>query len=1247
MNNNFLGKVVQTNEMLPAQPDIKPADSYKYDVSFGDVMERSFKNDSLAVIGTNKIIDEVSDSKYLIDEKFDAKAELDLHQDLNIHDDLKDHFLSRAKNKEHFDSMLGYYEEQSAYQRELDRYGFGSQLLMGLLPEATNAPIYIGAAAMLPQTAAMMGSAALLRFTTSGSAGAAIEGLKDILGEQDKKALDYAGAVMFDGVLGAAFGKKTNSFSQIANSMVLKSHGMTKDVMARVKKATSKEERNSIINEAYTAHSGKQADKTLLDVLDDNIEYADQNMFQNAWGSLRQDLAYVTGESTSPTMSNFSKKMFPDATLQNLDLNNPDLSTERDLLEETMRGERQKLFMPLIKQYSQIVHGSGGILGIKPSGQTERDFGNILGEIQLLRNIDGHNIDDAVQIVMNDKKLSDPALKELFTIGAKNMEVLATSYHKKLADSGHSDFMDGTIKEDGTYMPFIYNKESIARLRNDGVAEGDIVKFFKQAIINNLEIDSDIGGNTVNAIAMAFFRAVSENKVKRMNTFDSIMDEVLSSENISEAEKAIIKQIQESKYRSNGGDAKGNFTNERTNIDYSHKQTFKTENGGEREISFKDFLSTDYLNNMDTYARKMSGTTVLRKYGWTNDAEMIDLETISPDDFKTHKEYLTAYSEASKKNKIYTDRLIENIKKEQDLVDIMDEIASLRGRQTDEGLELLRGIGKQIAEAIDSKTAKSVDDAFKVNDYQKAADILFKAIESSKVDVDSKRFFELMDEFIDVPNNKVAQLEKTYAARLNERVIEGVNKAHKETEFRMNTKDDYDHLRNTIREELAQDVKDGIITVREADKDLVRLDTILKDMTGIATSKDPHGNLNRFYRIAHSYNVGRLLGQTFFTMPAEAMNIMWDVGLRSFIETVPSIKSLLRAYKNGSIDHAQTMEIQDALGMYDEFLSSPRLYEFDHDFNAATNYMGKASKAVDKLEAWGENFAEFTLMTGGIKPLTAWFQTAHVMGVFKKMRKVAEGGAEDTNYRKTINELGLSKEFEEKVYQNIRDNYKDGMMNFDKWDTETKNVFLVGVKRRTDTLVQMQRLGDKPAWVSEQDFMFKDTFIGKVTMELKQFVMTAYVKQLGRALNRKDQYMIGLMASQMTALTLSYMMKQTLNYAGNEEKFKRAMKPENIVAGTMGMMPQGSVLPMVMNFGSNMVFGRNLIGESRHNSQATDIISSLAIVDGVSKVMEAMTIPSQILTGNFDNKTLEPVAKLTGVSNSWISKALWESTQNE
>jgi len=1246
-NNKFLGEAMETPELFPVSPDVETSEKFKYNINGFDTFKRAFKDDSLASIAYEKVEQIEYDNKYDIDSEFDMKNVWTPELENEIHPDFKDSMVSRAKNEEHFTSMVDYYKKESAIQRELESYGFMKSIGYGFLPELTNAPLYIGAAAMLPQASALLGSSALLRMVTSGTAGSAIEGLKDILGEQDKHALDYAGAFLFDGAMGAAFGKRSNTFQNIANDMVLRSHGITRNVVNKLKKVKSKEERNLLIQNAYTKHSGEQADKTLLEVLDSNIEYAGQNIVQKAWGAARQDLAYTTGLSESKTMSTFAQKMFPDATLQKLDLDNPDMASARDLLEETMRGDRQTIFKPLIKEYTRIVHNSGGLMGIKPSGQMEREFGSILGEIQLTRSLEGRSIEDAVFSVMDRKGIKKTEeLTKLFMDAGKGMEELAIGYHRKLAKAGHEDFISGAIPEDGTYMPYVYNKESFAPLLNKGLKKGHIAGFFKNALKSSM--GEDVNEKALNTIAMTFYHAVSGRATKRLGTFDSIIDEILTGKDFTQEVKDLAEQIKESKF-SGDADAQGRFATKRTNIDYKYKETFEVD-GEDIEVSFRDFLTTDYLDNMDTYARKMSGTTVLRQHGWTNEAEL-DF-TVERTKGMSDAQYDTKVKHQELRKHQETNKIKNELKDDAELVKLRKEIDDIAGRQTDEGIELFKAFSDKIFKSLDpeSAVAKALNKAILKNDYQSVGDIIFKELQDAgnKIDIeDSTRLFELMDEFITGPTAKINELELKYRNSMEAKVNKILDEKQKTTEFRMNTKADYDTLRNKVRAELDSAVQGGSITVKQADKDLVRLDTIIKDMSGIATAKDPQGNLNRFYRITHSYNVGRLLGQTFFTMPAEAMNVMWDQGLGSFIDSMPAMKSLLKAYRTGSIDNVQVREIQDSLGMYDEFLSSPRQYEFDHDFNAATNYTGKAGKAVDKIEAWGENFAEFTLMTGGIKPLTAWFQTAHIMGVFKKMRMVAEGGARDTNYKKMVGELGLSKDMEAKVYDNILKHYDNGTMNFKNWDGDVQNVFLVGVKRRTDTLVQMQRLGDKPAWVSEQDYMFKDTFIGKVTMELKQFVMTAYVKQLGRALNRKDQYMIGLIASQMTALTLSYMMKQSLNYAGNPEKLKRSMQPENIVAGTMGMMPQGSVLPMVMNFGSNIVFGQNIMGTSRHNSAATDAISSLPIMDGISQVMGAFSIPAEVVSGEMDRKTLNPVAKMSGISNHWLTKAFFESTQNK
>jgi len=362
---------------------------------------------------------------------------------------------------------------------------------------------------------------------------------------------------------------------------------------------------------------------------------------------------------------------------------------------------------------------------------------------------------------------------------------------------------------------------------------------------------------------------------------------------------------------------------------------------------------------------------------------------------------------------------------------------------------------------------------------------------------------------------------------------------------------------------------------------------------------------------------------------------------------MPMMRHLIDGYRNGKLNNAQLNEITESLGLYNEFMSGAKIFEFDHELSASHMKIDGDKNIIDKVEGAGQAFAEFTLMMGGVKPLTAIFQTAHVQGVFKRMAKVAEGGKQTTAYKKMVNELGISPQMAERVYDNIRKHSStDGLMNFKKWDIETKNVFLDGVKNRTDTLVQMQRLGDKMSWVSgNSDYMLKDTVLGKLGMELKQFVMTAYVKQLGRAVNRSDMHMIGLISSQISVLTLAYIAKQQINFAGNPEKLKKAMEPERIVTGTLGMMPQGSVLPMLLGLGTQAVLGENIFG-NRHSGGVTDMITSLPTVDLVNKLVDVMGTPFE-LTDGIQQKDFKSAASLAGVSNSVFTRPFWEAGLDE
>ena len=1232
--NKILGNIFGAE---PVEPFHQPATSEAFDLGFtkGDYWNRGFKDDSLLVMAATNGSGIDADT-FTIDNNFNdaAKEQYMTDNELtnDIHSSYKDRYFSEAKSASHMEEITKYYQEESAKRRFLDQQHWGTQLGVGATAELTNAPLYIGAAALLPATATALGSTAAARFITSGTAGMALEGLKDIVGEDDKTAMHYAGALLFDGTLGALFGSGRKSFNDLANQSILRTSGITDSVLQKVAKAESKEESSTIIKEAYFNATGKRADQSLTDVLSENAEYANQNFIQKGWEAARQDMAYITGQSKSSTMANFSRRLFPDATLQNLDTNAPDLATGRDILENQLRATRTGKIDQLLVEYNQLVNNPNWFQALKPTGSTQDDFSALLGEIQVLRRVHDMDLQTAVDKVMNRKGLNgQDELTNLLIRSGKAMEEVAEESFDKLQKAGHRLFQGDEITKSKDYIPFVYNKSMFAKLINEGVSERQIIDFFQEAIISKLQKQGiqDIDEAGIRTAAAGFYARVSGGKALRSDTFGSIMKDALE-EDMSQSEKDLIKQILEPVYVP-ADEALGKSAKSLTGLDYGFIKTIQNDKGKNVDLSFDKILNHDYIGNMDQYARKMAGATTLSKYSWKMPADM----TMTAE--KAYKQVIELPE---------VKKLIEELKISRAETDSLDELLA----QVDElSFMARRGIRDLIEEAM--PRAKGKNKAKYAADLEAKTDEVINAIEEGSYDYLRQELNlpeptiglikNLRNEIDTIKNLDVDAKAKELNALIKSNIEKVLDEAQNPKARFLNTEKDIVDFKNRIAKELNEAIAGKELTEKEAKKEMVRLETILKDLQGTPTAKDPASSGNRAYRIAHSYNVGRLLGQTFFTMPAEAMNVMWDQGLRSFIDAMPAVKSIMRAYKTGNIDTAQAKEIQESLGIYNEFLSGPKLYEHEHDYSAIVGSHKK--DFVGKIESFGENFAEFTLMTGGIKPLTMIFQTAHVLGVFKKMKAVAKGGARTTTYNKMIKELGLSKNMEQAVYDSMNKYADDTLLNLGKWDPMTKEVFLVGVQRRTDSLVQMQRLGDQVSWVSEADYMFKDTIFGKIALELKQFVMTAYVKQLGRALNRKDKYMVGLIASQMTVLTLSYIAKQGVNYAGNQEKLNENLEIDKIVAGTMGMMPQGSVLPMVLNFGSNMAFGENLIGDNRHNGQMTSALSSLPIIDGANKVLQAISAPAKILMGEDSKKALKPIVDLTGINNSILTKPTYQA----
>ena len=1092
--------------------------------------------------------------KYKLDESFtdDTKEEYWNSASIGstIHNVLKKDLFKNSRSKEHFDSMLPYYYEESAKIRQLEDSGIGTQFLLGGLAELTNAPLYIGATLLAPATATFFGSRVLLRAGIGAASGLALEATKDVVGEQDKTTVDYLSAMMFDASLNAIIGSKTRTMNDILETNLARTLNITKEVKDKLSKAKTKEEKQSIIKESY---QGKES-KSLLDTIDNYIETSERSIVKEGWENFRFDIAHVTGKSNSPMFSAFARDMFPDPALR--EQGRTHLVEERDFIEEQMRRYEMDLFGEDTVNFAQELNS----IFVKPSAESVNQYSRLLSEIQIQKQLNAYNgVEEPVEYIIDKilkgaeyAKFNSKNIRDILLSGSKKMEDMAISYHARLGIAGHKDFTtDGgtkapSIPQNKNYIPFVLNKNKLGEYLLDGITEPQIVKFFSSAINSGRAKRglSPLGDEYLKAMSLAYYRALTSADTASMTTTSSIMKSIMDDPALS---MKVKKEMFPERFKQDEG--VGTLGRERTTIDYDYSMGFISKNGKRINMNMKDFINKDYFGAMEQYRRKMSSATALGKHSFTRKA-------IKPQEI-------------------------------------------------------------------------DIDEAF---DAQAKAG----ALDNARVTTPDGTERLLTPKELDIAKRELR------AAIKKEMTID-------EAEVKIDSQANLAHFVKQIEEELAQAVKSGNMTTKDRDKELARLKMILNDMQGLPTTKDPFSNALRAYRVGHTYNISRLLGQTHFTMAGEMSSVIWDLGIKGFMETMPQVKALLKSYRTGKIDDELANELETWMALSTDYYKNIGVYRHDHEFNAIDGLTTENwNKAVQQIESKGEIFAEATLMIGLIKPLTTLMQHSLALGTIRKIMKASQGKLDiDDNFKKMIKEIGLNDEGYAQVLDQFKKHSSSKSVGFENWDRNIRDMFIIGMRRRNDSIVQKSRLGDRPAFASEKDYLLADTVMGKVVFELKDYIMTAYTKQLGRNLSRGDAHIMGLVMVQAASLALSYLAKTYVNYGHDEEKLKELTTATAVASNTMQMLPSSSILPMILNTTGRLTTGEPVIGKDLHSGVITGGVSSLPTVDLLNRLMKVIPTlyegihPEETISGS----QMKSAFGILPLSNSTLIRPMMESVK--
>lgn len=429
---------------------------------------------------------------------------------------------------------------------------------------------------------------------------------------------------------------------------------------------------------------------------------------------------------------------------------------------------------------------------------------------------------------------------------------------------------------------------------------------------------------------------------------------------------------------------------------------------------------------------------------------------------------------------------------------------------------------------------------------------------------------------------------------------------------------------NETRTKIENELKQGGLDTKKIDAEMARFDETILELQGRPLLKNPYGTGAQVTRTVKNMNIARYLGGTFWSMTAEMNNVMWHTGLPHFIKTVPTMKSLLKQFKTGKLDDEVLQELYDTFGLMGDMNRGIGFSRFEHDY--ATVPLAGGKRWLNKTEQVSDQFKEAALIMGGIKPLTAFFESSTATGLIKQVRKAAELSAKGKKLPKRLdvhlNEMGISGEMRDRVFAEMKKHttftddtiFGKGLkkINVEQWDPEVGDAFIAGVKRLTNTVVQRATLGDKVGF-QVGGKLLENTIGGKLALDMKGYVLLAWRKQLGRALARRDLFMASMLASQMALTAVSYMAQVYVNYPTDKKKREELLTMDKIIKASFARSSVSSWLPQLIDTGARSRLYDPVFSHTRSSGLSSDAVNSIPAVDLFNSMSNLPSIPAAML----------------------------------
>jgi len=330
------------------------------------------------------------------------------------------------------------------------------------------------------------------------------------------------------------------------------------------------------------------------------------------------------------------------------------------------------------------------------------------------------------------------------------------------------------------------------------------------------------------------------------------------------------------------------------------------------------------------------------------------------------------------------------------------------------------------------------------------------------------------------------------------------------------SRQDYTKILNKVKEsyeipEIAKKYSTGVGKKRKA-FELETLDTIYKNIIGIPTEKNIQGGTSTVLRNLRKYNYVNVFNQVGFSQIPEMGNVVNAGGIRAMVKYMPEFKKIMSRAKDGKLKNEFLDEIETLVsGTGSNRLVDSTINRTD-DFAGVTTKVGKIEKTLDVAARVTSDFSGFHAVDMASRRLAA-------ITSFDKLAMYATGKLKlDKAALKRYRNIGFSDSELQGVFESIKKNAtfieggltgrKIRRFNIDKWeDQDLANKMSLYMSRHIRRVVQENNYGEMLA-------IGTDSGLGKTVLQFRNFVITAYSKQLLHGLHMRD---FTVFASAMTS----------------------------------------------------------------------------------------------------------------------------------